>query len=218
MRSHSSNSSPLVESDVRSILSKFGVTLSPDQALKILKYMGILLAWNQSVNLTSILDPEEIIARHFGESMFASRAIHVEKGRLADVGTGAGFPGLALKIINPELFLTLIESNKKKCAFLWEVARALDFENVSVVTKRFEEAEFPAQSFDYITTRALGGASHVLRWSRIVLSPGGRLIFWLGGTDTVKLARIHGWEWEAPVKIPESQRRFLLIGRMKANI
>lgn len=218
MRSRSQNSVQLVESDVQSILLRFGIHISAVQASKVLRYLRILLSWNQSINLTSIHDSEEIIARHFGESMFACFAVPVEKGRLADVGTGAGFPGLALKIINPDLLVTLIEPSKKKCAFLWEIIRALDFENVTVVPKGFENTEFPAHSFDYITTRALGGSSRILRWSKIVLSPKGTLILWLGGTDCANLARKCQWAWETPIKIPDSQRRYLLVGRQTSTI
>src|SRR3981189_316419 len=129
----------LTDELIVSMLLPFQIQLSTGQIAKIQEYIRLLLKWNHSVNLTSVVDPAEILARHFGESMFICSLIPVEKCRLADIGSGAGFPGLALKIACPELRLTLIESNKKKCAFLSEVVRALELENVEVMPVRFEE-------------------------------------------------------------------------------
>src|SRR3981081_2071808 len=113
----------------------------------------------------SVVGPGEILARHFGESMFICSFIPVEKCRLADIGSGAGFPGLALKISCPGLRLTLIESNKKKSACLSEVVRALELENVEVRPIRFEEARFAPDFAEVVTVRAIGGFSDILRWA-----------------------------------------------------
>jgi 16S rRNA (guanine527-N7)-methyltransferase len=217
MRKNSRSQADISDTDIVSILSLFGVHPSPDQLWKIGEYIRLLLQWNRVISLTSVCQPEEILTRHFGESMFASRAAPVEKGRLADVGSGAGFPGLALKIICPGLSLVLIEPNKKKCAFLWEIARALSLSDVNVIPKTFDEVKLSASTFDHVAVRALGGLPRVLRWSGEVLAPRGQVIFWLGGTDAVKISRTEGWNWETPVRIPESRRRFLLIGRQAGN-
>ena len=153
------------------------------------------------------------MARHFGESMFICCLLPVEKCRLADIGSGAGFPGLAVKIACPELRLTLIESNKKKCAFLSEVVRALELENVEVMPIRFEEARVAPDFAEVITARAVGGFSDVLRWAKTALARRGQVILWLGGEDCAKVSSTPGWIWKPAVKIPESQRRFVLIGR-----
>ena len=147
----------LTDELIVSTLSPFQIQPSAGQILKIHEYIRLLLKWNQSVSLTSVVDPVEILARHFGESMFICRLMPVEKCRLADIGSGAGFPGLALKIACPELRLTLIESNKKKCAFLSEVVRALELENVEVMPIRFEEARFAPDFAEVVTVRAVGG-------------------------------------------------------------
>ena len=84
-----------------------------EQAEKVAQYMQLLLEWNQSFSLTSVTNPSEILSRHFGESMFATSIVPIRQGRLADVGSGAGFPGLAIKIMRPELDVVLIEPNKK---------------------------------------------------------------------------------------------------------
>src|SRR5262245_30776496 len=100
---------------------EFGLSLSDSQVQQIQEYTRILLAWNDKINLPAIRDPLEILYRHFCESMYGSTALPVEKCRLADVGSGAGFPGLPLKIIRPDLEVFLIESNLKKATFLAEV-------------------------------------------------------------------------------------------------
>src|SRR6201997_3684790 len=102
-------------------LSEFQLTLNDLQVQQIQQYTRILLAWNDKVNLTAIRDPLEILYRHFCESMFGASLLPVENCRLADVGTGGGFPGLPLKILRPDLDLYLVESNIKKATFLAEV-------------------------------------------------------------------------------------------------
>jgi 16S rRNA (guanine527-N7)-methyltransferase len=110
---------------IRRALGEFQITADDTQVQQIQQYIDILLAWNDKVNLTAIRDPIEILHRHFCESMYAAAAVPVEKGRLADVGSGGGFPGLPLKIIRPGLQVFLIESNIKKATFLAEVIREL---------------------------------------------------------------------------------------------
>jgi 16S rRNA (guanine527-N7)-methyltransferase len=198
-----------------STLAPFRVELSTGQIAKIQEYIGLLSKWNHSISLTSVVDPVEILARHFGESMFVCSLIAVETCRLADLGSGAGFPGIALKIACPKLHLTLFESNKKKCAFLSEVVRSLELENVAVMPIRFEEARVSHDFAEIITARALGGFPHILRWAKAALARRGHIILWLGGEDSTKVSSTPGWIWRPAGKIPESQRRFVLIGRPK---
>jgi 16S rRNA (guanine527-N7)-methyltransferase len=194
-------------------LSPFDVHPSMDQIYKIREYIRILLKWNNLFSLTSIVDPVEIAARHFGESMYASSLIPVEKGRLADIGSGAGFPGLALKILCQHLQVILIESNKKKCAFLSEVVRSLGLVDVEVLPMRFGDIRAEAGFANFVTSRAVGGFPELLRWSKHALSHRGHIILWIGGEDTTKVSGTLGWTWQQAVRIPESQRRFILIGR-----
>src|SRR4029077_264746 len=99
--------------------------VTPARIAAIQRYLAMLLAWNEKVNLTAIRDPLEVLYRHFCESMYAAAAVPLQAGRLADVGSGGGFPVLALKIAQPELQVFLIESNVKKATFLAEVVREL---------------------------------------------------------------------------------------------
>jgi 16S rRNA (guanine527-N7)-methyltransferase len=205
----------LTEEQIASTLSPFRVLLSAEQTIKVREYIRILLKWNQSVNLTSVVDPAEILARHFGESMFVRSLLPVEKCRLADVGSGAGFPGLALKIASHDLHVVLIESNKKKCAFLLEVVRALALKNVEILPARFDEIRASSGFAEIVTTRALGGLPNFLRWTKTALAHEGHAILWLGGEDTTKVSGTPGWIWQPAIRIPESQRRFIVIGRPK---
>jgi 16S rRNA (guanine527-N7)-methyltransferase len=203
----------LTEEQISNALSPFQIHPSREQSSKIREYVKLLLKWNLSLSLTTIVDPEEIVARHFGESMYAGTLIPMESCRLADVGTGAGFPGLAMKIIAPKLRLVLIESNKKKFAFLSEVVRTLEFVDVEVLPVRFEEIRSEDSKFDYITARAVGGFPGLLRWAKKGLVPRGHAILWLGGEDATQVSTTSDWIWQPAARIPGSQRRFILIGR-----
>src|SRR5208283_6011450 len=105
---------PLSEATIRRALGEFQVTVNDEQVARIQQYIKILRHWNEKLNLTAIREPLEILYRHFCESMFAAVAVPVDFGRLADIGSGAGFPGIPLKILRPELELFLVESNIKK--------------------------------------------------------------------------------------------------------
>jgi 16S rRNA (guanine527-N7)-methyltransferase len=120
---------PLSEAVIRHALGEFQVTVDDEQVARIQQYIRILLHWNEKLNLTAIREPLEILYRHFCESMFAVGAIPVEKCRLADIGSGPGFPGLPMKILRPEIELFLVESNIKKGTFLAEVGRELELNN-----------------------------------------------------------------------------------------
>jgi 16S rRNA (guanine527-N7)-methyltransferase len=198
---------------INDALVPFGISPSDDQIARIRSYVQILLKWNRSISLTSVEDPVEILARHFGESMYASKLLSMENCRLADVGTGAGFPGLALKISCPTIRLTLIESNKKKCAFLFEVIRTLGFSDVDVLPDRFEQIRPETLQVNIITSRAVGEFKQLLRWSTGALARRGHLMLWVGADDSTRIASIPGWTWQPPVRIPDSQRRFILIGQ-----
>jgi 16S rRNA (guanine527-N7)-methyltransferase len=194
-------------------LSPYAVSPTDDQIAKIRAYLDLLLKWNRAISLTSIQNPAEIVGRHFGESMFAAKLLPVENCRLADVGTGAGFPGLALKISCPSIDLTLIESNKKKCAFLAEVVRTLEFNGVEILPERFEQIRPETVGANIIVSRAVGEFKQLLDWSSGALARRGHIIIWVGAEDATRIASNSDWIWQPAVHIPDSQRRFILIGR-----
>jgi len=194
-------------------LESYGIRPGPAQAEAIQLYVSLLLQWNQKLNLTSLRDPAEILQRHFGECMFAASAVPISGGRLADVGSGAGFPGLALKIACPELEVVLVEANVKKSAFLLEVVRSLNVDGVEVVRSRMEDLSVRAGFAGFVSARAVGNFDRILRWARKALSGEGQVLLWLGAADAEEVSSRHGWGWREPIEIPGSHRRVLLIGR-----
>ena len=198
---------------VRRSLEPFGIRPSPAQAEAIQSYVAILLQWNHKISLTSLRDPPDILERHFGECMFAASAVPITGGRLADVGSGAGFPGLALKIACPGLEVVLVESNLKKSAFLSEVVRLLHLDGVEVVRGRLEDFSVRAGFAGFVSARAVGNFDRTLRWAHKALSKEGHVLLWLGADDAVEVSARHEWRWRKPIEIPSSHRRVLLIGR-----
>jgi 16S rRNA (guanine(527)-N(7))-methyltransferase RsmG len=271
--------------------------LSTAQLHHISTYINILLRWNARINLTAIRDPEEIVTRHFGESLFAARhlfpdpaleTIHarVETGdsplcsrpslpatvnpaaerrqnaahgasrgsaapeapkgretspvnnltpaperlanderpsanarlanvRLADLGSGAGFPGIPVKLWAPHIALTLIESNQKKTAFLREIVRALTLTNVNVFPARAQELlrqPGDQSAFELVTLRAVERFADVLPIAADLVSPGGRLVLLVGASQLEQAqASLPTFSWDPPLLVPQSLSRTLLI-------
>jgi 16S rRNA (guanine527-N7)-methyltransferase len=230
------------------------------QLQHISTYIDLLLRWNARVNLTAIRDPEEIVTRHFGESLFAARQLFPEEARFgdcgsgdreraalqgrvshteetgasapevitaADLGSGAGFPGIPIKLWTPHLTLTLIESNQKKIAFLREVVRALTLTHVNVFPGRAEQllaqrsdsdpagkgpTRYPR--FDLVTLRAVERFAHVLPVAASLVSPAGRLALLIGVSQLDQAqATLPAIAWELPIPVPRSQSRILLVAR-----
>ena len=215
--------------------------LSAEQLCLISTYLEILLRWNARINLTAIRDAEGIVTRHFGESLFL--AAHLFAGQPAavsesgerpkhalDLGSGAGFPGLPLKIYAPRLRLTLVESNRRKAAFLGEAIRALQLRDVSVFSGRLEasldEQAAGAGLFagiepaDVVTMRAverfesaLATASALIRCSAARVGAG-KLALLIGLSQARQVPHlVADFSWEPPFLIPHSRERVLLVGR-----
>jgi 16S rRNA (guanine527-N7)-methyltransferase len=138
---------------------EIGVPLSTAQVQQFMVYLKQLQLWNQSFNLTSITLDDEIIIKHFVDSLAALRAGDIRpRSKLLDVGTGAGFPGIPLKIARLDLNITLVEPARKKSSFLHFIIGLLRLENVDIfdgTLERFLNECQPHGSFDYLTTRAL---------------------------------------------------------------
>jgi len=191
-------------------LVPYGVT--PDNRLRdqVRDYISLLRLWNQKVSLTAVKRPEDILQFHFGESFLAVKQVPIENGRLADVGSGAGFPAIPIAMLVPDLEVTLIEANLKKTTFLSEVIRRLALRNTRVVRSRMDDVE--EDSFNFVTARALAPHQHLTRWSARSLAPSGKLVLWVGEADAAVIAHESGWVWQNPIQIPGSRRRVLLIG------
>jgi 16S rRNA (guanine527-N7)-methyltransferase len=215
-KSSSDSAQPLSLREISLALAPFmaGTHLSAIQLEKIGEYVELLVSWNRALSLTAIDDRTEIVARHFGESILAASAVPIRHGRLADVGSGAGFPGLPLKIVCEGLDVVLLEPNHKKCAFLNEVVRKLALKSVEVHSCGYEEYSRGASSpLDFVCSRALGGYRRLLRWAKTALDREGQTVLWLGEQDSILVGKTSGWTWNLPIRIPESSRRVLQVGR-----
>jgi 16S rRNA (guanine527-N7)-methyltransferase len=264
---------PLAVSDIRGCHSEPASAgeepafLSPTQLQSILTYINLLLRWNARVNLTAIRDPEQIVTRHFGESLFAARhlfpvasyvgtaaqarpersrrgcpaerssagdndladgrgtaalqgrvagsgkmeALAPEAARptVADLGSGAGFPGLPIKLWAPDISLTLIESNHEKAAFLREVTRALTLTDVNVLAAR---AETLTASFSLVTLRAVERFADVLPIAARLVAPAGRLALLISSAQLDNAcASLPDFRWLDAEPIPLSHSRVLAV-------
>ena len=185
---------------------------------RISTYIDLLLRWNARVNLTAIRNEEEIVTRHFGESLFAARQLFPDASRkgarssVADVGSGAGFPGIPIKLWAPDIALTLIESNHKKVAFLREVGRALTLTDIDIQNVR---AETLHRTFDVVTFRAVERFADTLPVAAKLLAPSGRLAVLISRAQIVQAWVASPqlvWE-EVPIPVPESEIRVLLVAK-----
>jgi 16S rRNA (guanine527-N7)-methyltransferase len=187
-------------------------SLSADQLRKLQSHFDLLLKWNTKISLTAIRDPQEIVRRHFGESLFAGAQLNPKShAQLADLGSGAGFPGLPIAVLRPEIEVTLIESQRKKVAFLREAIRSAQIANASVYAGRAEESKIKSQ---IVTMRAVEKFESVLPVAASLLEPQGELALLIGAAQMQSArANLPNFQWREPVSIPESRERVLLVGR-----
>ena len=220
--------------------------LSSAQLQSISTYIDLLLRWNSRINLTSVRQPEEIVTRHFGESIFAARhlfpsqitwgqpppAVQAGPGstvrcssrlHVIDIGSGAGFPGLPIKIWAPHVHLTLIESTQKKATFLREVVRRLTLSNIDVfagtaddfskASPEHSKTAWPEVNADIVTFRAVERFQSILPTAVRLIASGGRLAILVSQTqaDSVRTL-VPDLNWSEPVKLPLSASRVVIIG------
>ncbi|MBI3896181.1 MAG: 16S rRNA (guanine(527)-N(7))-methyltransferase RsmG [Acidobacteria bacterium] len=234
-----SGTHPEITKLLRAAASELKLSLTQRQLEQLATHFALLLRWNPKINLTSLRRPEEIATRHFEESLFLLKVIPCTPGLLVDVGSGAGFPGLPLKIACPSLSTVLLESNHKKAAFLKEVVRSCKLEGVEVRTERLEDAVGAALSLppeesgsgsalseglhgdltaraSLVTLRAVKTSRELLSNLAKLLAPHGQLALFLGTNDATSIAATPGFQWSAPSPIPHSDRRVILLGRHAA--
>jgi len=147
----------LYEFTINSI-RELGLTIGADQAEQFMRYLAHLMEWNKTINLTAIIDPKEIIIKHFVDSLAALVATSFPKnGVVLDVGSGGGFPGLPLKIVRSDMRLVLIEPVRKKCSFLNSVIGLLKLQDLSTFDGTIEQyAKRPIRhAIDMVVVRAL---------------------------------------------------------------
>lgn len=204
--------------DPHALLDAGLATLGLDPALDapLRRYLDLLARWNRTYNLTAIRDPGEMVTLHLLDSL--SMHAHMDGvSRLADLGTGAGLPGIPLAIARPGLEVTLVESNGKKARFLREAVRSLGLANARVAESRAEAVDMPG-AFDAITARAMATLADIIAVGGHLLAPGGRLLAMKGVRPDAEIALLPaGWEVEAihPLAVPGlgAERHLVVVGR-----
>jgi 16S rRNA (guanine527-N7)-methyltransferase len=192
------------------------LALPAEAATGLLDYLALLHHWNKTYNLTAIRDPGQMLVKHLFDSL--AIAPHVPAGRLADLGTGPGLPGIPLALVRPELEVALVESNGKKARFLREAVRRLDLApRVRVLEMRAEAVDEPG-SFDAITARALDRLAGIVAVGGHLLAPHGRLLAMKAARVDEEVAELPpGWRLESvrPLTVPglEAERVLVIVAR-----
>ena len=166
-----------------------GVRFSVEQMDKFYKYMNLLIEWNEKINLTAIIEPNEIILKHFIDSITILKDIK-DNSTVVDVGTGAGFPGIPLSIMNPTLKITLVDSLNKRLIFLQEVINELDLKNVELVHARAEEFgrnKKYREKFDIATSRAVANLATLSEYLLPLVKINGKAISMKAGNASQEI-------------------------------
>jgi 16S rRNA (guanine527-N7)-methyltransferase len=175
--------------------------VSADQAAVFDRHYELLERWNRVLNLTSVRTRDEAVERHYCEGVFLACHLPVGDWSVADVGSGAGFPGIPVAVMRPDCAVTLIESHQRKAVFLREATRELG--NVRVIARRAEDVR---ERFDWVVMRAVryGDVAGTLKdlAERVEILSG-----------EVSASEMAGFEWQAPVRLPWGEQRYLWIGR-----
>jgi 16S rRNA (guanine527-N7)-methyltransferase len=194
---------------MRELLSPYLGDLSPTVELlgQIDRYLDLILLWNSRTNLTAVRDPEAILQRQIGESLFAAQFVP-KTGSLLDFGSGAGLPGIPISLLRPNLVVTLAESQGKKASFLREASRSLGLP-FAVWAGRVEA--LPAgQTFDCVTMRAVDDSERMLPLATDRIAENGMLLRFLGGSIP---SEVDGWKETASAAVPNSRGKVQVLRR-----
>ena len=209
--------------------STMGVRFSVEQMDKFYKYMNLLIDWNEKINLTAIIEPNEIILKHFIDSITILKDIK-DGSIVVDVGTGAEFPGIPLSIMNPTLKITLVDSLNKRLIFLQEVINELDLKNVELVHARAEEFgrnKKYREKFDVATSRAVANLATLSEYLLPLVKINGKAISMKAGNasqeieDAKKAIKTLGGNINniEEFKLPQSDigRTIIIIDKIKGT-
>lgn len=177
--------------------------LSDAQITLLESHYNALRHWNEKMNLTAIRDAETIVIRHYCESLFLGTVLPEGSLAVADIGSGAGFPGVPLVVIRPGYRMTLVESNTRKAVFLRESTRG--WANVAVEARRAEDIE---GRYDLLVSRAVATKDVM----RLVPSLAPAVALLVGSEDEAKLLKIKNIKWDEPVPLPWGERRVVVLG------
>ncbi len=191
----------LTESRIAALLAPYpAAPLSSEILTNLRSYLELVLRWNAQTNLTAIREPEQLVQRQVGESLFAARLVPAEARTLLDFGSGGGFPGIPMQLLRPQLAVTLAESQGKKASFLREAVRTLGLTS-AVWSKRVEE--LPAgQMFDVVTMRAVDKTGAMLPVAEARVAQGGCLLRFLAEDEA---GAMPGWRVQESESVPLSR-------------
>lgn len=160
-------------------LKKIGICITEEQIKKLDEFYKLLIEWNKKINLTRIIEKEEIYLKHFYDSLTLIKGIDLYKNyNICDVGSGAGFPGIVLKIIFPNLKITLVDSLNKRVIYLNSIIKELKLKDIVAIHSRMEDfSRENEEVFDYITARAVADLNVLLEISVRALKKGGSMVF-----------------------------------------
>jgi len=194
---------------LRNGLKKLGLTVRDELISAFMMFLSELKRWNRAYNLTGLKKDEDIVIKHFLDSLLYLRAIPDGEIKVADIGSGAGFPGIPIKIIRPEIEIYLIEPTKKKSAFLRHITRQLSLNKTEVIEKRIEEVRANQElsfSVDVAISRALFSIKEFIKKASYILKPGGTLILNKGPKVKEELKTLGNMRYELlDVALPLSQ-------------
>lgn len=181
-------------------LSKLNIDVTPLQLKQLEEYYQILIEENQKYNLTSITKKADVYLKHFYDCLTLSKIICLDNQKICDIGTGAGFPGIVLKIVYPNLKVTLVEATEKKCNFLKLVISKLELNNIEVINERAEiYSKEVREKYDIVTSRAVAPLKHLLEYSIPLVKVDGTYIA-MKGDITSELEGIETYEQKLHIK------------------
>lgn len=183
--------------------AELGIALTGDQIDSLFVYLREMKKWNRRINLTAIVNEQDIVIKHFLDSLSYLNGFDTRPGLLLlDMGSGAGFPAFPIKIVKPEIDATLVESVKKKCSFLRHVVRTLSLSSVEVVDARIEELSDPYLSrYDVVTARAFADMATALNAGKPFVKPGGLMVLSRGPQETITDQELTGTGFKQERKI-----------------
>jgi 16S rRNA (guanine527-N7)-methyltransferase len=182
-------------SQLTAAAAQFGIALSEQDAARLLRLLDELDDWNQRINLTAIRERSQQLTKHLLDSLSVQPFLQGE--HICDVGTGAGFPGIPLAIVNPERQFTLIDSTAKKLKFIDHVSELLQLTNIETVHTRAESFR-PDTRFDVVLSRAVGPVAQFVSWAGHLCVGGGRLLAMKGRYPAEELSKLpNGWKLAA---------------------
>ena len=173
--------------------AEFGAVIDGEIAKRLNLYGNLLLEWNEKINLTAITEPEDVLYKHFYDCILFFKSITPEKGaRIIDVGTGAGFPGMVLKIVRPDIEVTLLDSLNKRLVFLNEVISELGLGGISTLHMRAEDAGQSAlhrEKYDIACARAVAALPALMEYCLPLVKRGGSFVAMKGANAEEEMSR-----------------------------